>query len=139
MKGRLGRFVFDKNRLKPHRRYESFEPNRDQELSVCCIGVLSHDETVALGDYVARLSRRTQMRGCECICKSDLCELGLRMEKADPICGTPHFNVTGWPHHSDDLYELQLSLVQRSRLVLRQELTLREVADQGCGPADARD
>ena len=119
MKVRLGRFVFDKDRLKPSLRYKSFEPNRYQELSVCAIGSLSHHETVALGDHVARMGKRTQMRGCECICKSDFCELGLHMEKADPICGTPHFNVVGWPHHPEDLYELQLSLVQRSRLVRR--------------------
>lgn len=119
MKVRLGRFVFDKDRLKPSLRYKSFEPNRCQELSVCAIGSLSHDERVALGDHVARIGNRTKMRGCECICGFDFCELGLRMEEAESICGTPHFNIVGWPRHSDDLYELQLSLVQRSKLVRR--------------------
>jgi hypothetical protein len=119
MKDRLGRLVFDKNRLKPHRRYESFEPNCNQELSVCGIDGLSHAETVTLGDCVASMSGRSQMRGCESLCKSDFCDLGLRMEKTDPVCDAPHFNVVGWPHHSDDLYELQLSFVQRSRLVRR--------------------
>ena len=124
----LARFVFDKDRLKPGGRVRSFDPNSDDELSVFGISDMSCAQKVAIGDCVANLLGRSQVRGWECLCRSDFCDLGLRVEPADPECETPHFNVVDWPPEPDARLDLRLSLVQRAKLI-RRNLVVREEVD----------